>query len=882
MTKPAYSKKDLFQSPAIPVYRDRQLDEIAFPLGGIGTGCISLGGWGRIRDWEIFNSPNKGFAPNICFFALHAREEGKDPVSRILRGPQQGSYSGNGHGWFDFAAGLPCMKNNTFTAGFPVARIDFSDEALPLSARLEAFNPFIPLDEKNSSIPAAIFLFHLRNTQEKTVSVKLLSALENLCGTAQAAEGQNTVFNGRHASGISFSNPSVSADSPHFISIAMGSPWPGQNQTTNIFHDPDNQPGKAAMTSWKFWKEFEGNGTTALNRDKTRAEKPAGGLLLETSISSGQTVTLPLIITWYNPVSCAGAACCGGDGPCAQGWKTYVSSCFTCAEEVLEYTAEHLPELEEKTRRFHDCFYASTIPGCLLEAAGSQISILKSTTCLRFENGDFWGWEGVSNTAGCCAGTCTHVWNYAQALPFLYPSLARSIHNQQFALSTGENGKMCFRQPLPPGSRGDIEGFHACTDGQLGTVMRVYREWLVSGNDAWLREIWPQCKKALEYTWLYWDADKDGVIEGVQHNTYDNEFWGANSMTGTMYLGALRAAEEMSRYVGDKESAEEYRRVFESGRKKTEKLLFNGKWYEQKINPEANRHTDFESGHLADGEKIPRAQFGKGCLSDQLIGQWYAELLGLGRLLKPARIKKTLKSIFKYNWKTDMHEHACFYRSYAFPGERGLVLCSWPEGGEPPYPFWFASEVWSGIEYQVAGHMIYEGMVEEGLSIVKGVRDRYSGVRRNPWDEFECGHHYSRSMASYALLNAIGGFYYSAPEQTMGIDPKIKEKNFKLFFSVESGWGLIKRKLKKDSLTVEVEPARGSLSLSRFILPAGPYEAGTARLAGRKISHSLNKTDDRMIIELEEPAVITEGNTLAVTLRREKQYRRSVKARAEH
>jgi uncharacterized protein (DUF608 family) len=686
------------------------------------------------------------------------------------------------------------MKSNTFSAGFPIARIDFTEPSLPLLVHLEAFNPFIPLDEKNSSIPSAVFLFHLKNPTRNTVRIKLISALENICDTQEEPEGENSCIQGRHASGILYTNPRIPKDSPHFISLALGSTWKKQRRSTSLFSDPDAQPGRSDKTSWKFWTDFEKNGSIPEIMETVQEQRGAGALVLETSLEAGETKTLPVIIVWYNPVSCAGASCCSGDGPCTNGWKTYVSSCFSGAAEVLDYTAGNLQELEQKTRLFRKRFYSSTIPGCALEAAGSQISILKSTTCLRFENGDFWGWEGVSNTTGCCAGTCTHVWNYAQALPFLYPSLARSIHNQQFSLSTGENGKMCFRQPLPPGSKADIESFHACGDGQLGTVMRVYREWLISGDDAWLKSIWPRCKQALEYTWLYWDADKDGVIEGVQHNTYDNEFWGPNSMMGTMYLGALRAAEELSRYLGDDESASEYRRIFESGKK-----------------------------------------------------------------------------------KTDMHDHACFYRSYAMPGEKGLILCSWPEGNEPPYPFWFASEVWSGIEYQTAAHMIIEGMVDEGLSVVKGVRDRYSGLRRNPWDEIECGHHYSRSMASYALLNALGGFFYSALDMTIGINPKIKAKDFRLFFCVGSGWGGIKRKEEKNSLSAEIAIDYGSLRIKKLVLPAAEYSGGTALLSDgaallseKKLSFNLERSDGQLVIEFEEAVDIEEGNRLTIKLKQNK------------
>jgi uncharacterized protein (DUF608 family) len=171
---------------------------------------------------------------------------------------------------------------------------------------------------------------------------------------------------------------------------------------------------------------------------------------------------------------------------------------------------------------------------------------------------------------------CTHVWNYEQALAFLFPELERSMRVTDFTENMREDGSMAFRTLVPVGQ---VQwNFKAAADGQMGTVMKLYREWQTSGDDRFLRQLWPQAKRALEYAWVAWDADRDGVMEGEQHNTYDIEFFGPNTMMGTLYLGALKAGEILARATGDTSAAETYRRVRESGEQKLE-ALWNGEYY---------------------------------------------------------------------------------------------------------------------------------------------------------------------------------------------------------------------------------------------------------------------------------------------------------------
>ena len=245
---------------------------------------------------------------------------------------------------------------------------------------------------------------------------------------------------------------------------------------------------------------------------------------------------------------------------------------------------------------------------------------------------------------GCCFGSCTHVWNYEQTTAFLYPTLARSMRRAELGPGLTESGQNIFRIRLPLGQepwRG------AAADGQMGVVMKCYREWQLSGDNAWLADNWPSIRSLLEYAWLpgCWDADQDGVMEGVQHNTYDVEFYGPNPMMSVWYLGALRAGEEMAKGAGDTAFAARCRGLYERGSQSIEAELFNGEYYIQKIQAPASLAATRPELRIGKGETNladPDYQVGNGCLIDQLIGQYFAHVVGLGYLLDPGHIRSAL------------------------------------------------------------------------------------------------------------------------------------------------------------------------------------------------------------------------------------------------
>ncbi|MEM2057226.1 MAG: GH116 family glycosyl hydrolase, partial [Thermoproteota archaeon] len=301
----------------------------------------------------------------------------------------------------------------------------------------------------------------------------------------------------------------------------------------------------------------------------------------------------------------------------------------------------------------------------------------------------------------------------------------------------------------------------------------------------------------------------------------------------------------------DSESAEKYKEVFEKGRENFSKLLWNGEYFVQRFQ----------------GDPNIRYQFGEGCLSDQLLGQWFSHVVGLGYLLPEEQVKSALMAVFRYNWKESLLEHENCQRTYALNDESGLVLCSWPRGGKPDYPFPYCDEVWTGIEYQVAAHLIYEGFVNEGLKIVKGVRDRYDGLKRNPWDEVECGHHYARAMSSWSLLLALSGFEYSAPEKAIGFSPKVSKDGFRCFFSTEGCWGSYSRELKEGLEKNVIEVRYGRLEIQKVKLitnqPADKLLSVKHSSRGR-VNAVLKVKGEHVVIILEEPVSLDAGEFLEI------------------
>ena len=815
----------LIDWPVLRRYDQDHLAKIALPLGGIGTGTVSLGGRGDLRDWEIVNRPAKGFAPGRAFFALYARPEGGAAVTRCLEGPVEPAAYEGGFGSPARNHGLPRFRHCVFEAAYPLGQVVLSDSEVPVGVRLQAFNPLIPAGADRSGIPATILRYVLTNTSAQTLDVSVCGSLDNFIGSdgATNAPKQNVnLFRRRDGlAGVFLRSEGVSAGAEQWGTLALATT--AQECVTSRTAWPDLSWGDTLLD---FWDDFSDDGR--LEERAGGGDTPTASLAVSLTLAPSETCAVTFLLTWHfpnrmiwNPAATpVGEACCAG-GDCSDpNWVgNYYATQYRDAWDVAARTAAALPALERDTLAFVRSFCESDLPPVVKEAALFNLSTLRSQTSFRIADGHFLGWEGCGDKAGCCEGSCTHVWNYEQATAFLFGDLSRSMRDVEFRHATRDNGLMSFRAFLPL-ARASEQGL-AAADGQMGCLMKLYRDWQLSGDDDWLRGLWPHAKKALEFCWIAggWDADKDGVMEGCQHNTMDVEYFGPNPQMGGWYLGALRATEEMARHLGEAEFAQTCRDLFERGRQWMDAHLFNGDYYEHEIRPIPNASDiapGLRVGMGADNLADPDLQLGAGCLIDQLVGQYMADVCGLGPLLDPAHLRQTLHSLMRWNFQPDLSAHFNHMRTFALGGEAAMLMATYPHGRRPKRPFPYYNEVMTGFEYTAAVHMLYEGITEEGLTIIGAIRARYDGLKRSPFDEAECGHHYARAMASWATVLALTGFHYSAVTRTLRF--AASPAPCRWFWSTGLAWGTCEQIPGEQETKVTLTVTKGSLALRTLVL----------------------------------------------------------------
>lgn len=598
----------------------------------------------------------------------------------------------------------------------------------------------------------------------------------------------------------------------------------------------------AAIQSLPAGGFFDAGDHRPVSVSKPLGEDLVGALSRRRSLKPGQSGEFTFVISWYFP---------NLQLPKLPSGRHYGVR-FSSARAVAEYVATNFDRLAAQTKLWRDTWYDSTLPYWFLDRTFANASTLATSTCYRLANGRFWGWEGV----GCCEGTCGHVWQYAHSAARLFPQLERDTRERvDFGLALQPNGAIHFRaehNSIP------------AVDGQAGTVLRALREHQMSSDAAWLKRNWPGIQKAIE--WLVAkDADGDGLIEGNQHNTLDTDWFGPVAWLSGMYLAALRAGEEMAHEVGDDAFGRRCREIFERGRAKLVKQLFEGEYF---INhPDPKRRDTINSG--------------TGCHIDQVLGQSWAFQVGLGRVLPQAETLSALRALWRYNFTPDIGPYRDQYkpgRWYAMAGEGGLLMCTFPRsdwdyaqarGKGEDWAAGYFNECMNGFEYQVAGHMLWEGLALEGLAITRMIHDRYHAARRNPWNEIECGDHYARSMASHGVYLAAGGFEYHGPRAGLGFAPRLTPENFKCAFTTAEGWGSFSQTAKAGALNATIELKWGKLTLRslRLTAPAmlAPVQA-KARLGNRVVQTRHTAAGAVVEIEFEDAVVLNPGKDLKIAL----------------
>jgi non-lysosomal glucosylceramidase len=815
--------------PVLKHYEGKYIEKIAMPVGGIGTGNISIGGNGQWKDVEIMNKPGMGFYGSVtpkqapCFMVFTENQSG-EKHAKLLTGPISPTEYVGSQGSLAPNHGLPRFASSSFDAGYPFAVVNLEDNSMPISAKVKVFNPYIPGDAVNSGIPIAVIRYEITNKTNSPLTIAVGGSLDNFIGMdgsvvefdsfdrsviPQGTKSNRNIFKqSQGIAGIYMQSDSVDHDSNAWGTIALTTPT--KNNGYTISYRTQFSPKGWNDNLTDMWDDFSDDGSFKDLQFTTKINDPRAALSVKLKLAANETKEIEFFLTW--------------DFPNRKDWNdkvtigNYYSTMYKDAWDVAEKTIPVLPELEAKTIDFVNLIVKSDYPEVIKEAALFNSSTLRSQTTFRNKEGYFFGWEGVFAAMGSCYGNCTHVWNYEQATPFLFGSLAMKMREVEYQKALDDSsGLMSFRVSLPFNKKDNWKC--AAADGQMGTIMKVYREWQLSGNDEFLQQTWPGVKKALSFAWIKggWDADRDGVMEGCQHNTMDIEYYGPNPEIEFWYLGALRAASKMAEYLKDKEFQKTCAVLFEKGSRWTDQHLFNGEFYIQQIRPVQDKSSIAPGLLIGMGStnlKDPDFQIGEGCLVDQLVGQNMAWICGLGYLADSGHIKKTLESIWKYNHVKSFGDQFNNMRSYALGDESGMMLTSYPDPSKrPAVPLSYGFESWTGLEYTAATGMIYEGMDKEALKIMSDTRNRYDGYKRNPFNEEECGNHYARAMASWSALIAYSQFNYSAVEK----DFSVTAKPGSYFWSNGYSWGNVVVSDRKVLISVH----HGNLSVGIIHLKGG-------------------------------------------------------------
>ncbi len=797
------------------IYGKDKRDNIVFPLGGIGTGSVGINGAVELRDFEIFGKPARNTSFGYTFFALRSESERGVDV-RILQGDTVESYMGNhsdsgwrGYGFgpaCDGMSGFPHFEDVELDLSFPIYKARLSDIRATAKATLTAFNPFIPNDEDASSCPSAFFEWEIENTTDCETVYDVILSLQSPYATASV----NKSFDEGGVRGIFFTDEGGPRHELGYTDITIATNSPIGSSTTNWYRGAWHDD----VTS--LWRALTERGGLEKREYDTPGKRDTGSLSARITLAPRESGRVRFVISWSTPME---------NYPYkryedAQGreiaWKNYYATVFETSRESAAYALAGFDSLYERTRVFCDAVWGSDVPDFVKDAAMSNLAVLKSTTCLRLEGGEFWAWEGVMEKVGSCEGTCQHVWNYAYAMPYIFPRLERSLRQTTMEKALFETGATEFRVHIPYGTEHTL--FRPCVDGQMGEVIKCYREWKLSGDSEWLRKYKDKIFSMLEFAWSpenpdKWDLNMDGVLEGRQHHTLDMELFGPSSWLQGMYLLALGCAEEMARYLGEDERADKYGRIRESGVRYTNECLFKNGYFSQSIDIDdvsvprsfgADNYVNEERGEIA-------YQIGDGCFIDQVLADFHAHLVGAECVFDKEKKTEALRSLLKHNRFESMRTHTNMWRVYALNDESGVVMCTYPDGvRKPEIPIPYCDEAMTGFEYALACLMINEGMQDEGESIVKAIRDRYDGKKRNPFSEIECGASYARSMASFALLPTYSGMTYDMTRGYLGFSPINGDGVY--FFAIAGSFGTVDI----GERTVTLKVLGDALTLSAF------------------------------------------------------------------
>ncbi|MCC6579707.1 MAG: glucosylceramidase [Phycisphaeraceae bacterium] len=848
-----FDQAQLFDRGRRRVYREDNLSAISLPLGGIAAGPIQINGQARRHKWQIFQNYRAISLPN-SFFAVRCKASSASPVIRAMQTVAEGPFS---H-----------MKALRFSGEYPFGWYAFDDPELPVRLELEAFSPLVPLNEKDSAIPGAIFNVTASNESNSRIEVGFLATQQNAIGIRT---GEERIEGRRCAAYQGNANRVIRNGKATMLHMTTTLPKDSANYGDMVLATTaQDAQGCAAWSDLSsLYETFAATGRIPVLDQTNPAPSGTthdGALSVQFMLEPGQTQTVTFILAWHFPNTSP------VEGHQGNQYANWWPDALSVASDVISRQRE----LTSQTQLYNQTFYASNLPHWLLDRISSQVAILRSMTCNWDARGFFYAWEGCHPAEGCCTGNATHVWGYAQAHARLFPALGRTMREEDIQ-NVRPDGMLPVRFTFK----------YPAFDGQCSFVLSCFREHLLCRDNTWLARHWPTIKRAMDYLIIRWNVAgtttdeaclqagiPDGMLTGPQHGM-DGDQSGTSSWMGSMYLAALAVAEQMARCQRDTASADFYRQIRENGGRNQDQQLFNGEYF------------------IQIPDTPPLQDYLTGCYIDQLLGQWWVRQLGGGWLYPKEHVLTAMRSLFGYNFRPNFRDIPQLPRKFVDDADAGLVQCAWPRGGRPGShqinEIGYADEVMSGFEYAAAALMIQTGLLDEAFTVLYAAANRYDGRLRtgltgceqpprswdawgysgNPFGDDECGKFYARAMSIWSVLLACQGFEYDGPASRIGFAPIWRPQDHVSFFTAGEGWGLFTQQRDDHTQRETIAVRWGQLRLRTltFVLPADVQSRNaTVTVNGQAIDSSHVNTTNHVTITLATETCLQTGQQVEVML----------------
>ncbi len=786
---------------------------IPFILGGVGTGGVGLADTGALCDKALYTLLGRQAESSFSHFALKAVRDGKVLDARILHGDfsQVPAYENQacGYGPGHALAGMPHFKKVKFKSGISHAGLAFRDKSFPGTVRMRASNPLIPLNDRDSGIPAAFFELEVENsTDAVTDYVFSLSFTNPFSGSFNKFLGNE----GYPAMFLSCANL-IPTDSGYGDITLMC-------DCSDVSVQEYWHRGSAYDKCMMYWAEFISSKAAPDRQYVSPGTGDTASLQAHITVPAGQRGRVRYVITWNIPnvdMDMKGGAGHAQNDCVRQTNKVHYTRFWRNSVVSAKHVMAEWDRLFCEADRFEQAFKKSSLPDPVADAVYSGICALKSFDMLRLANGSICRLQNMRDQAGNLQPTAVGALLCSDAMSFLFPTTERGTQDIIYK-QNNEKGLEC-------------RDWARCFEG----IYRVYRAWKISGDSDWLRCIWPGVKQSLAHAWAAenheGDSQRTGVFCGGTHPVTGTRLFGESPQTVGFYLLALSCAAQISRFLDQPDDALFYERMFESGSEFAGRNLFNGQYYIQRVDLSdrsssyASSQTDEKAcgGYWDSATGTLNYQIAEGCAIDQVLPQWYAEVAGAGDLLDQKQVKYALGAIYKNNFRKSMRALANPFGGCALNGDAGSVLCAWPKDVcRPALALPYADVCLAGYEYQAAAHMIHQGLVKEGLKLSEAVykRPRRYGAGGRFGIEAIQAFDSRTSVSGYLLLGAVCGFEFDMPRRHMGFSPRINAQQFASPWALQPAWG----EFFADESSLMLTVHSGELTLDTFrssLLSAG-------------------------------------------------------------